>query len=92
MKKGKFTIVKLLALCLAFSVFSAATLMAADDKPEEIILGGITALSGPAAPWGIGMQNTWQMAVDDIKQRGLVVEKEGHDHQRQKIQFQAQGL
>ena len=40
------------------------------EEPEKVLIGGLTALSGPAAPWGVGMQNCWQMVIDDINEKG----------------------
>ncbi len=70
MKKSVSMSIKIFALLSVLFLFAAGTMVSADDKPKEILLGGITALSGPAAPWGIGMQNTWQMAIDDINNGG----------------------
>jgi len=57
-----------------FFVLASLLLMApngyCDEKAKEIPLGGITSLSGVAAPWGIGMQNIWDIAIDDINNGG----------------------
>ena len=50
---------------------------AAADEPKEVLIGGITALSGVAAPWGIAMNNVWQMALDDINTGGYWWKKKG---------------
>ena len=36
---------------------------------KEIVFGAVVPLSGPAAPWGIPMQKSWQMLVDQILTR-----------------------
>jgi len=46
-------------------------------EPKEVLIGGITALSGVAAPWGIAMNNVWQMALDDINTGGYWWKKKG---------------
>jgi len=38
--------------------------------PQTIKLGLATALSGPAAPWGVPLQQILQMQIDDIKAAG----------------------
>lgn len=38
--------------------------------PKYVVVAGITALSGPAAPWGIAMDNVWSMLVDQINDAG----------------------
>ena len=90
MKKSVSMSVKTFALLSILLLLAAGTVAAADDKPKEIILGGITALSGPAAPWGIGMQNTWQMAVDDINNGGWWWKKKGITVNGQKYKFKLQ--
>lgn len=47
------------------------------EEYEEVMVGGITALSGIAAPWGIAMQNLWGMAIDDINNGGQWWGKKG---------------
>ena len=54
---------------LALTLFAAPPGSAA-DSPKKVKIGGITALSGPAAPWGIGMQNCWNLVLDEINQNG----------------------
>jgi branched-chain amino acid transport system substrate-binding protein len=66
--------VALLIVCLGLLTWPQA---ARAEEPKEILLGGITALSGPAAPWGIGMQNVWQMVIDDINNGGYWWKKKG---------------
>jgi hypothetical protein len=79
-----------LAVIAVLMVFLFTSASGAADKPKEIILGGITALSGPAAPWGIGMQNTWQMAVDDINNGGWWWKKKGITVNGEKYNFKLQ--
>jgi len=79
-----------LAVIAVLMVFLFASASGAADKPKEIILGGITALSGPAAPWGIGMQNTWQMAVDDINNGGWWWKKKGITVNGERYNFKLQ--
>ncbi len=43
----------------------------------EVEIGGITSLSGVAAPWGIGMNNVWQLAIDEINNGGKWWKKKG---------------
>jgi branched-chain amino acid transport system substrate-binding protein len=69
--------IQIFALLSVLFLFAAGTVVSADDKPKEVLLGGITALSGPAAPWGIGMQNVWQMAIDDVNNGGWWWKKKG---------------
>lgn len=37
---------------------------------KEVVYGAIIPLSGPAAPWGIAMQNVWTMLTDQINKAG----------------------
>lgn len=66
----------IMACCLAVFLLAGTGSVRAEE-PAEIPLGAITALSGPAAPWGIGMRNVWQMALDDINQGGWWWKKKG---------------
>jgi branched-chain amino acid transport system substrate-binding protein len=87
MKQSVSMSIKTFALLSVLLLCVAGTVAAADDKPKEILLGGITALSGPAAPWGIGMQNTWQMAVDEINNGGQWWQKKGFTVNGQKYNW-----
>jgi branched-chain amino acid transport system substrate-binding protein len=40
------------------------------EEAKKVLMGGITALSGPAAPWGMGMQNCWKLVLEDINKAG----------------------
>ena len=62
-----------LVVIAVLMVFLFTSASGAADKPKEIILGGITALSGPAAPWGqVGMPPylTW---IDLFNKEGFKV-------------------
>jgi branched-chain amino acid transport system substrate-binding protein len=61
--------VLVLAVLLSLGVLPAAA-QTPTPEPKYLTLGGLTALSGPAAPWGITMQNAWQMLVDQINAAG----------------------
>lgn len=87
MKSAKWAF---LGLCLAVILCLLAFLtprQALAEDAEEVLLGGITALSGPAAAWGIGMQNVWQMAVDDINNGGWWWGKKGFTVKGQKYNW-----
>jgi branched-chain amino acid transport system substrate-binding protein len=77
---SKFFIMLALTVCLIGGVTQAL----ADDKPKEVLIGGITSLSGVAAPWGIGMENIWQLAVDEINNGGSWWGKKGFTVKGQK--------
>jgi branched-chain amino acid transport system substrate-binding protein len=47
---------------------SMGTVAQADKK--EIVVGAGLPLSGPAAPWGVPIQNTWAMLADQINEAG----------------------
>jgi len=60
-----------LGLLVLAPLFLAMTPMSsAQAAPEEVVFGAVIPLSGPAAPWGIGMQNVWGMLIDQINQAG----------------------
>jgi branched-chain amino acid transport system substrate-binding protein len=59
------------ALCAFLSV------SAVNAKTKEIVLGALAPMSGPAAPWGVGMKNVLDMAVDDINNGGFWWGKKG---------------
>jgi branched-chain amino acid transport system substrate-binding protein len=63
------SIVLVLALLLSIGALPAAA-QTPTPEPKYLTLGGITALSGPAAPWGITMQNAWQLLADQINAAG----------------------
>jgi branched-chain amino acid transport system substrate-binding protein len=77
MKKGTLNLAGIFLLAIICLGMSWGTAVASEAKAKEIPLGAITALSGPAAPWGIGMQNVWQMAVDDVNKGGWWWGKKG---------------
>jgi branched-chain amino acid transport system substrate-binding protein len=66
-KLEKSVTVLVLMLFLSVVLFSATPLSAA---PKEVTYGAVIPLSGPAAPWGIAMQNVWQMLIDKINAAG----------------------
>ena len=55
--------IPLLAAC-------AAPTLPPPVAPKYVTLGGLTALSGPAAPWGIMMQDAWALMADEINDAG----------------------
>ncbi len=78
MKKRRINLSKLLiAFALTVCLIGGGSQALAGDKPEEVLIGGITSLSGVAAPWGIGMNNIWQLAVDEINNGGTWWGKKG---------------
>jgi branched-chain amino acid transport system substrate-binding protein len=66
-KLEKSVTVFVLLLFLGVPLFIATPLSAA---PKEVTYGAVIPLSGPAAPWGIAMQNVWQMLIDKINAAG----------------------
>ena len=73
MKTGRITriasAVLVLVILLAVGVAPAAA-QTPTPAPMYLTVGGLTALSGPAAPWGIMMQNSWQLVADQINAAG----------------------
>jgi branched-chain amino acid transport system substrate-binding protein len=58
---------------LALLVFVLGSLLIATPTtaaPKEVTYGAVIPLSGPAAPWGIAMQNVWQMLIEKINAAG----------------------
>ena len=70
MVKGKDHVLRLLLGIALLAVFLMPGSIVQAEEPEKVLIGGLTALSGPAAPWGVGMQNCWQMVIDDINEKG----------------------
>lgn len=64
--------------------------LAQAEEPKEVLVGGITALSGVAAPWGIGMKNVWEMAVDEINNGGQWWPKKGFQVKGQEYRWKLQ--
>jgi branched-chain amino acid transport system substrate-binding protein len=87
MKKGSVVRIRSFVLLVVCLGLLAGPQAASADEAKEVLLGGITALSGPAAPWGIGMQNVWQMAVDDINKGGWWWKKKGFTVKGQKYNW-----
>jgi branched-chain amino acid transport system substrate-binding protein len=58
-----FVLVLLVVVPLIISLPPAAA-------AKEVTYGAVIPLSGPAAPWGIAMQNVWQMLIDKINSAG----------------------
>lgn len=77
MKKANLILLGVFLAIVSFVASSALPRTVSAGDSEELLLGGITALSGPAAPWGIGMQNVWQMAIDDVNTGGWWWKKQG---------------
>lgn len=65
MKKG----ITVFTICLVFCAFS---LLAGNDvrAEKEIRFGILTALSGPAAPWGIANSRSMMLGADEINEKG----------------------
>jgi branched-chain amino acid transport system substrate-binding protein len=63
------SVILVLVMLLTIGVAPAAAQTPA-PAPKYLTVGGLTALSGPAAPWGIMMQNSWQLLVDQINAAG----------------------
>jgi len=57
-------------LVLAPVLLTMTLVSPAQAAPEEVVFGAVIPLSGPAAPWGIAMQNVWGMLTDQINQAG----------------------
>ncbi|MEW5724136.1 MAG: ABC transporter substrate-binding protein [Thermodesulfobacteriota bacterium] len=70
MRTGLWWKLGMILLAGLVSAVLAAPPAARAAEPEKVLVGGLTALSGPAAPWGVGMQNCWQMVLDDINKQG----------------------
>jgi branched-chain amino acid transport system substrate-binding protein len=67
-KAGKMTRLASIVLMLAF--LGSIPLQAASADPKYLMVAGITALSGPAAPWGIAQKNIWTLVVEEINDAG----------------------
>ena len=63
---------KLRVLCLVGTILALALLMLgpAQADVKEVVCGAALPLSGPAAPWGLPIQNTWAMLADQINEAG----------------------
>jgi branched-chain amino acid transport system substrate-binding protein len=67
-------------ITISFFIFSAFLINAAEAETKKVLIGGNTALSGPAAAWGHGNQNVWQISIDDInKSGGFTVNGKKHE-------------
>jgi len=59
---------------LGFAILVLAILVSiplqAFAAPKYVTVAGITALSGPAAPWGIAQRNIWTLVVEEINDAG----------------------
>jgi branched-chain amino acid transport system substrate-binding protein len=60
------TVVALAILVIA----TVAPAAAQAPEPKYLVIGGLTALSGPAAPWGLTMEKAWSLLVDQINAAG----------------------
>ena len=69
MRRFKVAIVVL----ACFTLISTMTNVVAAEEVKKILIGGNTALSGPAAPWGHAMSKMWEMAIDHINSSGGIV-------------------
>ena len=57
-------------ILLGLTVILAMTGTVSAQEVKKILIGGNTALSGPAAPWGHAMSKVWEMAIGHINGSG----------------------
>lgn len=61
----RFYKVAIIAIALTFFIFTGTNV-----KAETLKIGVISVLSGPGAPWGLGILRGAEMATDEVNDRG----------------------